>query len=148
MIGIGRGKLYELVKFTQAVIPAVQAAGTDNGVWIDMQSFQECDHIINVGTMAAGATLDAIIQEATSAAGAGAKAITGKAITQLTQAGGDGDQVVTLNIRNDDMDKNNGFRWVRIVCTPAVGNVTYGVIAAQSEARDEPVTQPSNTVVS
>ena len=58
--------------------------------------------------------------QATSAAGADAKIIAGKAITQLTQAGGDGGDLVAIELRTEELDVNGEFAYVAAIVT--VGN--------------------------
>lgn len=97
---------------------ALAVADHDTG-WIDMGLFEQIQAILSVGTLGAGATVDAVLQQATNAAGAGAKAIANKAITQLTQAGGDSDKQVVINCRSEELDANNAFTHVRLRVTVA-----------------------------
>lgn len=103
-----------------ALNPASQAAGTATTGWIDMQDWFQAMAILSVGAIAAAGTVDAKIQQATSAAGAGAKDVTGTAITQLTDAGTDDNKQVVINVRQEDLDFNNSFRWIRLSVTTAV----------------------------
>lgn len=99
------------------VIPAQQAGvGTVTSGWVDMRNFFAVLASLNVGVIGAGGTLDAKIEQATDANGAGAKAVTGLAIVQLVKAGGDNRQAA-INVRQEDLDKNNGFRFVRLSAT-------------------------------
>ena len=70
-----------------------------------------------VGDIAAGGFIDAGLEQATSVAGAGAKAIAGKTITQLSQAGGDSDSLVCIELQAEEFDVNNRFAWVRFYLT-------------------------------
>jgi hypothetical protein len=91
-----------------------RAAGTYNTTWTPMHNFQRAIALLDVGEMQAGATLDLAFQQASDNTGTGAKAFTpAKAITQLTQAGGDGNDVVIIEIRTEEMDVNNQFDHVR-----------------------------------
>ena len=94
--------------------PSSQAAGTATTGWISMASVGAVLAAIQVGALGASATVDAKFQQATSAAGAGAKDITGKAITQLTKAGTDDNKQVLMSVRAEDLDFNNGFTHVRL----------------------------------
>jgi hypothetical protein len=85
--------------------------------WIDMSRFHRVIGILLVGDMQANATVDYQFRQATSAAGAGAKAITGKAATQLTQAGGDGNDAVAIEVRMDELDVSNDFRYIEAQVT-------------------------------
>jgi hypothetical protein len=94
-----------------------RAAGNYNTAWADVSTYHRAAVIINVGDMAATATLNVIIQEAQDAAGTGVAAIAGKAITQLTQAGGDGDDIVIMELRSEELTP--GFDFIRAQATVA-----------------------------
>ena len=68
-----------------AIDPDAYTAGTQTTGWIDMAEFEAVMFLIMAGILGASATLDAKVEQATDGAGAGAKDITGKAITQLTK---------------------------------------------------------------
>lgn len=94
---------------------AVQASG-----WIDATKFHNYMATIKVGALGALATVDAKIQQATSAGGAGAKDVAGRAITQLTKADADDNKQVLINLKQEDLDFNNGFKFFQLSITPAV----------------------------
>lgn len=99
------------------VIPAQQAAaGVVTSGWVDMRNLFAVLATLNVGVIGAGGTVDARIDQATDAAGAGAKPVAGLALTQIVKAGGDNRQA-GINVRQEDLDKNNGFRFVRVSVT-------------------------------
>lgn len=102
--------------------PDAYTAATYTSGWVDMSLWGSLQAIVFAGTLGSGATLDAKLEQATSAAGAGAKDITGKAITQLTQAGTDSDKQAVINCQSEDLDVEGGFRYVRLSMT--VGNAT------------------------
>jgi len=85
--------------------------GTD---WIPMASFGRLQGIIQVGDMVATSTVDALFQQATDNAGTGKKTISGKAITQLTQAGGDDNKQAVIDLMEAEMDVNNNFDFARL----------------------------------
>lgn len=108
-----------------------------DSVWVAMGTYHRAWLVANVGDMAQGATFDIQIRQAQDAAGTGAatiadKAGTGtKAITQLTQAGGDGDDLVGIELQTEELNVNGGFDFigVRMVIANAaveVGYVLYG----------------------
>ncbi len=107
--------------------PDAYSTGTYTTEWIDMSKFLAIMAIVQAGTLGASATLDAKIQQATSAAGAGAKDITGKAITQLTQVGTDSDKQAVINLFADELDINNGFTHVQL-------SITVGTAASDASA--------------
>lgn len=84
--------------------------------------------IVWVGEMQAGATVDVQMWQATSQAGANAKVVPGKAITQLTQAGGDSWSVVIIEVRTEEMDVDGGFSYLGGVLTVGVNSVQLFII--------------------
>ena len=96
-----------------AVIHPDLQNGTYWTPWFSMRNFHRLLAIVAVGDIAQGGTIDFELQEATSVVGAGAVAIAGKAITQLTQAGGDGDDVCHINLRAEEMNAQNDYEFVR-----------------------------------
>ena len=65
--------------------------------YVSLANYHRAVAGIDVGDMAGTATLDVSIVQASDTAGTGVKAITGKAMTQLTQAGGDGDDIFCIH---------------------------------------------------
>ncbi|WP_296540030.1 hypothetical protein [Rhizorhabdus sp.] len=108
-----------MVAVLGAINPSSQAAGALSTGWVDMQDWFNAMAIVHAGALGASATLDAKIQQATDGSGTGAKDVTGLAITQLTKAGSDDNKQAIINIRQEDLDRNNGFRYVRLTMTVA-----------------------------
>lgn len=102
-----------------AIDPDVLTAGAHVSSWVDMQDFFRIMAIVAAGTLGASATLDAKFEQATDGSGTGAKDVTGTDITQLTQAGGDSDKQAVINLRQNDLDFANDFRFVRLSITVA-----------------------------
>lgn len=89
--------------------------------YIDAKEFHSFMAILQTGILGAAAILDAKLVQATSAAGAGEKDITGKAITQLTEAGASppttNDKQYVINLRTEDLDRDGGFDFFQLHCT-------------------------------
>lgn len=98
------------------IAPQQAAVGAITTGWIDMVTFFSLLALISVGVIGANGTIDASIDQATDANGTGEKPVPGSAITQLAKAGGDNRQVA-INLRPEDLDKNAGFRFVRLTVT-------------------------------
>lgn len=114
--------------------PDAYNASTVTSGWIDMGMFEAIMATVMVGTMGTSATVDAKLEQATDAAGTGAKDVTGKAITQLTQAGTDSDKQAIIECRSDELDVNNSFTHVRLSVTIGTaacdaGAIVHGVAA-------------------
>ncbi len=102
--------------------PANRAVAVYQTAWFNMQIHHRLACVLKVGVIAAAGTVDLVLQEAQDAAGTGAANIAGKGITQLTQAGGDGNDVVIIELRTEEMTP--GFDFVRAQLTVA-GNTAY-----------------------
>ena len=107
---------------------------------ISLQNYHRAWVVINVGEMQQGATFDCALQQARGSGGTGAKAITSsktaaaKAITQLTAAAGDGDDLVCIELQTEELDVDAGFEHVRfqVVITGAAveyAAVLYGCVS-------------------
>ena len=108
--------------------PDARAAAVYNTPWVSMQNFQRAVAILRTGEMAATVTLDCVMQEAQDNAGTGAVAIAGKAITQLTQAGGDGNDTVMIELQSEELQVASGatgFDHVRLQITVANAAVDF-----------------------
>ena len=118
--------------------PDAYTAGPVTSAWIAMKTFQAIQAIVMAGTLGASATLDAKLEQATDSAGAGVKDITGKAITQLTQAGTDSDKQAVINCRAEELDVANDFDYVRLSMTIAVATSDAGGIVLGHDPRYAP----------
>lgn len=97
--------------------PDAYAAGAQSTGWVDVSLYESLLAFISVGDFVATGLLDAKLEQATSGAGAGAKDVTGKAITQLTQAGTDSNKQAFINLKSEDLDVEGGFRFARLTMT-------------------------------
>jgi len=108
-------------------------------VYRSMANHQRGVLLMHVGDMEQGATVDLALMQATDAAGAGAKAIAGKAITQLTQAGGDAGSTVVIEVRTEEMDVDGGFAFLGATLTVAGGACDIGIFALAGCSNYSPV---------
>ncbi len=116
--------------------PASYATAQSTG-WVDCALYERIAALILVGAIAATGTFNAKLEQATSAAGAGAKDITGKAITPLTDA--DDNKLLAIECKAAELDKNNGFRYVRLTLTPATAATLVGAVLIGLPADYNPV---------
>tara|TARA_R110002051_G_scaffold69334_1_gene124719 strand:- start:761 stop:1198 length:438 start_codon:yes stop_codon:yes gene_type:complete len=86
---------------------------------IDMSLWSRIVAVVQAGTLGSSGTLDFKLTDA-SASGGSYTDITGKAITQLTQAGTDADKQSIINLRFDEL--NDDARYVKAAMT--VGTAT------------------------
>jgi hypothetical protein len=117
-----RKYLSDTIGVVATIDPDVHTAAAYTSDWAAAADFSGMLAIIMAGTLGASATLDAKLQQATDSSGTGAKDISGKAITQLTQAGTDSDKQALINFHESDLDTANAFTHVAIVMT--VGTAT------------------------
>lgn len=109
----------QLAAVAGTIDPDNHSAGALNSDWVSMSTFQAIMAVIAVGAMGASGTIDAKLEQATDSSGTGAKDITGAAITQLTQAGGDDNKQAILQCYAEDLDLANNFTHVRLTMTVA-----------------------------
>lgn len=119
----------DLVAELDRIPPASQGAGSATTAWLDASQYPEFAGVILVGVLGASATVDAKFQQATSSGGAGAKNITGAAITQITSGN---NQEAVINLRGDQLDINNGFNFIQLsitvgVAATLISGVVYGI---------------------
>jgi len=122
-----------------AIYPETAAIGTHTFGYVNTANYQRGIVLIMVGDMAQGATLDVQVWQATDDAGTDAKIVTGKAITQLTQAAGDGDDLLAIEVRTEELDVDGGFSYVSVVVTVAAGTVDLAVLGLGFTSNYPPV---------
>ncbi len=108
--------------------PDVTAAGAVSTGWVAAKDFLNFMAIVFAGTLGSSATLDAKIEQATDSSGTGAKDVTGKAITQMTQAGTDSDKQAIINVKQSDLDIANSFTHLRLTVTVATASSDAGAV--------------------
>lgn len=131
----------EMAAIGGVIDPDVTVASTVVSGWMSMAAFEMAMAIIMAGTMGAGATIDAKLEQAQDSSGTGAKDVTGSDITQLTQAGTDSDKQVIINCRAEKLDVANEFDHVRLSITVAtatsdISGILLGMNAALEPASD------------
>jgi len=131
----------EQAAIVATIDPDVTTASTVLSDAIDMSKFESIMAIVMAGTLGSSATLDASVTQATTAGGT-YKAISGKAITQMTQAGTDqSDDQAIINVRAEELDVDNGYRFVKLSMTVAAatsdaGGIVLGFNAVVNPASD------------
>ena len=129
----------EVAAVVATIDPDAYTAATTVSDYADMGKFERVMFILQVGTMATNATLDAVVKQATDSSGTGAKNLTtSKAITQLTQAGSDSDKQVIINVLAEDLDMDNNFDHVALSVTGAAAASDYGVVALGFNPKNGP----------
>ncbi|MEQ8409121.1 MAG: hypothetical protein RKH07_12680 [Gammaproteobacteria bacterium] len=117
--------------------PDLNTAGALSTGWISMADFAWIMAVIAAGTLGSSATLDAKIEEATNSSGGSAQDLSGKAITQLTQAGTDeSDKQAIINVSAEDL--SDGFTHVRLTMTVATASSDSTAMVFGMGARYQP----------
>lgn len=121
--------------------PDATSASTVTSGWISAADFHNFLAIVQAGTLGTSATVDAKLEQATDSSGTGAKDVTDKAITQLTQAGTDSDKQALINLKPEELDADNDFSHFRLSVTVAtatsdVGAVVLGIGPVYGPAND------------
>lgn len=124
----GNVKPSDRVAIAGVIDPDATSASTVTTGWISMAKFGAIMAIVMAGTLGSSATVDAKLEQATDSSGTGAKDVTGKAITQLTQAGTDSDKQAIINCFQQDLDIANGFTHVRLSLTVGTATSDVGAI--------------------
>lgn len=118
----------EMAAIVACIDPDANAAGTITSTWVPVKNYHSFMAIVMAGDLGASGTLDCKIQQATDASGTGAKDITGKAITQLTQAGTDSNKQAIINLHSDQVDVDNNFTHIALVFVTAVATGDSGAL--------------------
>lgn len=135
------GLASENVAVVGVIDPDVTVASTVTTAWVAARDFHEFLAIVFAGTLGSSATLDAKLEQASNSTGTGVKDITGKAITQLTQAGTDSDKQALINVKPEELDVANDFTHIRLSITVATatsdaGGVLLGVSPRYAPAQN------------
>jgi hypothetical protein len=122
------------------------AIGTYDSAYASLQNYHRAVLVLDVGDMGALSSLNVQIRQAQDATGTGVKTIgrkgstiLTKAITQLTQAGGDGNQTICVELQTEELDVDNGFEHVGVRAVVAGAAVEYGWRLYAFEPRFAPV---------
>lgn len=135
-------RLSEMMYPLAAAYAGSVAIGTHTSAYVSLRDYHRAWAVLNVGDMAATATLNVSLLQATTVAGAGSKAITGKAITQLTQAGGDSDSLICIELQTEELDVDGGFDCIAmqaVVGTAAV-ELSYALYGCVPRFPPVPIT--------
>lgn len=126
-------RMYERMAVVSTIDPDAYGTGAQTGDVIDMAIWRRVLFIVMAGTLGSSATLDFVVNGDTASNGSFSTQITGKAITQLTQAGTDDDKQVLLEVTAEEVVAQ-GLRYIRSTATLAAATSDYGVIALAEPA--------------
>jgi len=107
--------------------PDVSTAAAYTSDWVEVENFHQFQAIVMAGTLGTGATIDAVVQQATDGSGTGAATISGKSITQMTQAGTDqSDTQAVINVNSDEV--SDGFTHIAVKVTVGTATSDMGAL--------------------
>lgn len=109
-------KASELVSILTAYAPASVSASTVVTSYVPVANHHHLMALLQTGVMGSSGTIDAKIVQATDSSGTSSKDVTGKAITQIVKASGDGKQAI-INVRSSDLDVAGGFNHIALSIT-------------------------------
>jgi hypothetical protein len=129
------GLMTEKLAVVAAIDPDAYGTGTQGTDWADMEKFGQVMFVVMAGALGSSATLDFKVQEATDSSGTGAQDISGKSITQLTDAGTDSDKQAIVNVIAEELDRADGYRYVRGLLTVGTATSDAGVLVLAGDPR-------------
>lgn len=133
----------ELIAVVGTINPTSQAAGTVTTGWVAAADYEHLLAVLMVGALGASATVAAKIEQATSSGGAGAKDVTGLAITTITTGN---NQQALINVDQNDLDINGGFAFVRLSVTVATAATLTSAVLFGCAPNFAPVTQATTVL--
>lgn len=120
---------HEKIGIVATIDPDAYTAATYVSDWVDMQDWPGgIMAVVMAGDLGSSATLDARLRQATDSSGTGAKDISGKVMTQFTQASTDSDKQAVITLLADQMDVAGGFRFAALSMVVAVAASDCGAI--------------------
>lgn len=122
-------KMFEELAVVATIDPDAYTAAAYVSDYVEIGDYNQLMFIIMAGTLGTNATLDAKLTQATDSSGTSAKDVTGKAITQLTEAGTDSDKQAIITVTGENLDVANGFKFVALTMTIGTATSDAGAVA-------------------
>jgi len=129
--------------FTEAnrlsvIVPASRTSAEATTGWLSMRDYHKAVAVLLCGALAANATVDLAIYQATDDAGTGAKLVTGKQITTL--GGGDDNATAVIELDSSELDVTNLFDWINVqLLVGGAAACLTAVLVARYQPRFKPV---------
>lgn len=130
-------RLSERLAVVATVDPDAYGTGGQNCDVIDMKLHQRVIFIVMLGDFVSTGKADFAVYGDTASNGSFATLITGKSITQLTQAGTDDNKQVVVEVTAEEVAAQ-GFRYIRGTLTLTVAGADAGVVALAGDDRYQP----------
>lgn len=133
---MSNAEINELVGILATIDPDNYTAAAYTSDWVPLQDLRRAMFIVMVGDMGSSSTVDFKLQEATDSSGTGAADISGKSITQLTQAGTDDNKQAIIEINASELTE--GYPYVAAVMTVGTAASDAAAICLAGGARFKP----------
>lgn len=130
-------RLSEALALVATIDPDAYTTGDQNSDAIDMENHRRVMFIVQAGTLGSSGTLDFAVYGDTSSGGSFTTAITGKSITQLTEAGTDDDKQAIVEVTAEEVN-DQSMRYIRGVLTVGVATSDAGMVALADASRFTP----------
>lgn len=135
----------EFVGLCDQLVGLNLVVGTYTTGWIAAKDFAHYMALITLGNTVGSGTLDAKLEQAQDASGTGAKDITGKDITALTNESPSVDKTAIINLRPDELDLEEAagseFTHFRLKLTVATATVLGGAMVLGVGPKYGPATE-------
>ncbi len=120
------------------IVPASRTSAEATTGWLHMEEYHKAAVLLLCGALAANATVDLKVWQATDDAGTSAKLITGKSITALDAS--DDNAICLIELDSSELDVSNNFDYinVQLLCGGAAACLT-AVVCIRYQPRFKPV---------
>lgn len=123
-----QGRISDNAVIVATIDPDAYSANTYTSDAIDMSLWDRVVFYVLAGDLATNNTTDFTVKGDTASGGSFTTTITGKAITQLTEAGTDSDKQVVVEVTQAEV-QTQGFRYIRGALVVAVAAGDLAVLA-------------------
>ncbi len=130
-------RLSERLALVACIDPDAYGTGAVNSDVIDMLQHRRILFVVMAGDIASTGKLDFAVYGDTASNGSFATLITGKSITQLTQAGTDSDKQAIVEVSSEEVQAQ-GKRYIRGVMTFTTAGGDAGMVAVAGDSRYQP----------
>ena len=140
MANFAGGNIAENVAILATIDPDAYGTGTQTTDIIDMRYWREVMFIVTAGDLGASATLDFSVAASAASNMGSSSSISGKSITQFTQAGTDSDKQAIVRVTAEEVAAIGiGHRYIQGTLTIGTAASDAAVIVLGVSARYQPV---------
>lgn len=131
------GNIAEDVAVLATIDPDAYGTGDQTTDVIDMRYWREVAFIVMAGTLGSSATVDFVVAGSAAVGMTSSATITGKSITQLTEAGTDSDKQAIVRVTSEEVAAQ-GFRYIQGTMTVGTATSDAGAVVIGWHARYNP----------